>query len=692
MRLHHFAAQLAFAIILSAFAQLSLATAGGRCVGGVAGEQQTLPAHIEVRNATDNFRREPYFMSIGRGDRRVYHPISDAVLSPEKIFVGAAPNSVLAQSARFESSVFFGYRLAENKLRKNVVADRVHFNEAGEIVAVEVAHKLMRRELIRHSAGRKFYPLEKKRIQKLNGQLFDVLRNHPDFQEKLAEFVQDRGWPKTLAKKARLVYFDSAVFDVVGWARQNGYTKQELVDSGWAALHFDRQGRPEYRVLRGPSIKIPFVNAENKIVSFRTRNLEKEARSRYLSWPHNRSITNHNHKVEKELYNSNALNTAKGKTVVITEGEFKTIVANEFAPEIVTVGINGIHRISRLAIQKIVQSGAQEVIVLFDRDPVAKAIRRVDRVTDSQREAYDIALKLQAAGHSNVRVGRLPDVFSGDKVGLDDLILAKGPELFRKAVESALEPAAYAYETGIHPQLHRISRELSLRRRILKHYRFSEMRGGRKVDDQTVETLKEEIAQLKTEQAALLAKNYNGAYRFHQPDARYDHLPAVPHGKRSRAKERYRDEIVLLDYVLDANGCYGCLKSQVTLNDLNLAFYELQRGQPISNETIAKTLLRGLEYAKERSLPLQKSPENFYELMDLYLLGMLAEKFPTSDYSIEFRTKIYNALAGNPLEITFSVVSKSNEKVQAFAHLTARSEGIALNESPLPRTWNYLRP
>ena len=109
--------------------------------------------------------------------------------------------------------------------------------------------------------------------------------------------------------------------------------------------------------------------------------MDPEARTRYLSSPLNRSL-NTALPVQSRMYNSWKLGSAAGKTIVITEGEFKSAIATR-STGILHLGILGIHEFDESMLQAIVDAKPAKVIVVLDRDPKAMALQRVDEVTDS---------------------------------------------------------------------------------------------------------------------------------------------------------------------------------------------------------------------------------------------------------------------------------------------------------------------
>lgn len=410
----------------------------------------------------------------------------------------------------------FGYS-TNNEYRSIGPLNYIVMNKAGNVVEVGGGSKTLLEEFKNHLRGRKWTVKDDQTVHKINREIFKELRNHPEAQKQLQDFINKRGFPSGLAEQAQLVYFDKKILDLKAWATRNGYSYLQLRDAGWLSLSFDSNGRPYFRPTASNSIKIPFFK-KGEITLWRTRNLKVVNNGpKYLSWPLNRSIERA-WGVEETLFNGWKLNQAKGQVVVITEGEFKCLVA-EKTTGILTVGIPGISQFYGPMVKALVESEAKEIIVVLDRDPKGKALMRVDGISDSERAAYEIARELERAGAKNVRVGRLPDVFNGGKVGIDDLILSKGVEPYLQTLESAVTPVKYAEQISLDTRFQEI---LSGRQKIasaLKAYKNSVVRGGPRIS--ILDEHKVQLAHEKAEESfrEYLKKSFNNARRLDQPSS-----------------------------------------------------------------------------------------------------------------------------------------------------------------------------
>ncbi|MBX9765726.1 MAG: DUF3854 domain-containing protein, partial [Bdellovibrionales bacterium] len=315
-----------------------------------------------------------------------------------------------------------------------------------------------------HLRGRVLTKKEKARISFVNRKIFEELRHSPTALRGLSEFKEKRGWPEGLTEKNQVVLYDSALFNLVPWAKANQISHQDLVLAGWMRLSFDRNGKPRFSPRVRWAALIPFFDSKTgkEIVSWRMRQLSDNGGPKYLSWPKDRSYFDEDISSES-LFNSWKLPTVRGKQVILTEGEFKCMVT-EHILGVVALGIPGINQFTEAMAEKIKKSGPKEVIVMLDRDPRGKGYFNADGLTNTQREAYNIAMSLMRAG-VNVRIATVPNAFKGSKAGIDDVLLkaAEGKAIIERALLDAASPEVYARRTGIFPEL----MELKESRRLL---------------------------------------------------------------------------------------------------------------------------------------------------------------------------------------------------------------------------------
>jgi hypothetical protein len=131
--------------------------------------------------------------------------------------------------------------------------------------------------------------------------------------------------------------------------------------------------------------------------------------------------------------------------LLITEGEKKSLAADQHGFRCIGLGGVWAWQASRPEDKEGKKIGARELIEDFAA--VAWAGRRVFIVYDSdlaekaevQWAEWHLAEQLRSRG-ADVRVVRLPAATGGEKVGLDDFLVANGPEALAKLIDTAVAP------------------------------------------------------------------------------------------------------------------------------------------------------------------------------------------------------------------------------------------------------------
>ena len=358
-------------------------------------------------------------------------------------------------------------------------------------------------------------------IVEINRKIFSLLKKNASAAQKMKAFALARKWPEGFAEKLGVVYYDADAIQLEKWARENGYTPEQMVQSGW----FNKRDSKPYLEA---SIKIPYYADEKQtqIVIWKSRiinprpNLPKYLTSQAATLP----------LVNSNLYNAWELGLVKGKTLVMTEGEFKAAVATSMT-KVLHIGIPGITSIGDDMIQTIVHAEAEEIIIVLDRDPKSSGLMRLDEISDSQRAAYTIARRLQKAGQKKVRIGLLPDIFEGDKVGADDLLVSKGVALYQKTLSSALSPEEYAASLGFDPVFQDLHYQLQeVKRPFFSYHKAIEF------NLPVVRQLTEEEVKKGSDVLTDLQNTYNRYIhdilltdrRIDQPSYRYEIIPEPP--------------------------------------------------------------------------------------------------------------------------------------------------------------------
>ncbi len=465
-----------------------------------------------LRRATDARLKQPFTVLAydHQGDRLALPVAAQAYANTR--FTVAEPRAVTNELTFHEA--IFGYSI-NGEFRRIGPIDHLQLDEAGAIVEAGFCTHEVLREFLFHIRGRELDQPSRDRIAAIQQAVFSYLQSGEEWQRALSEFATSRGWPEGLADAAQLAYFDARTTDLKAWAQEQGFSEEEMCLAGWFELSFNKSGEAHYSVRDTHVIRIPYFR-HGRIEVWRTRNLraQRATSHKYTSWPLNRSIPDLLH-TEHKLYNGWLLNRARKRTLIITEGEFKCLVASHAGA--LAVGIPGITEVDESIVQALVQCRAKQYIVVLDRDPRGKGMMRVDGITDSQRASYQIAVRLIRAGARNVRVGFIPDVRNGDKVGLDDLILDRGPDALANLVRNAMPPEAYAQQVGLSQFFCRLLEVRQLLKKSLDQYSTSALRGGQQVDPAVLErtaTLQGEVQELYR---AYLRDRFHGARRIDQP-------------------------------------------------------------------------------------------------------------------------------------------------------------------------------
>lgn len=406
----------------------------------------------QLNSSLKEYEKYLFFIrpSVGTNNRKKYF---DFYRNPD--FLSDVEYKVSNHTHLFKNQFVYGYHKSHHdRMEKQLgrILD-IELTSSGQIKSLTFSSEKQRDHFKKHFLGVEFTKRRKDRILKINTEIFSQLKNIPAANAKVIEFEKSRGWHAGTAEKLGLVYYSRELFDIKTWAREKWLREKtpisynDLVDAGWLNVEFRNDGRPIYRENYDDSIKIPLYDLSNpsqsgQIASWRTRNLKSRPQlPKYLSWPKDRSLIEVEPLIE-EFYNSWQLEKAKGNKLVITEGEFKCAIGQMYTG-ILHLGLPGISQFNTSIKNKILAASPSEVIVLFDRDPKGKALFRIDLVTDSERASYLIAKELEAAG-IKVKVAYLPDVNSGGKVGIDDLILEKGAAAYLEALDQAVSPDEFA--------------------------------------------------------------------------------------------------------------------------------------------------------------------------------------------------------------------------------------------------------
>ncbi|MEK6772404.1 MAG: hypothetical protein AABY64_00570 [Bdellovibrionota bacterium] len=664
--------------------------------------QQTV---LSLRNSTDLRLKQPFQFRPPSHLRQLNLSFpTQAKAYEDTIFsISHSPTIALPSGTQIYKKIDFGYQ--KENFRRLANVNYIAVGENGKILEIGVGSKELLTELRSHIFGRALSIEELKVIEEINNKLISDLRKNPEAQKKLKEFAQKRNWPEGLEDVARLAYYSENIISIQQWANSNGYSLAQMRDAGWGLMKFDESGRPFYDIPKEESIKIPYFSSNNQsgIPIWRTRNIEKrDDGKKYIGWQMDRSI-DREYAPNETLYNAWNLNKAEGKTIVITEGEFKCLVANQ-TTGILTLGIPGITQFDNNLAKAIVQAKPKEVIVVLDRDPRGKGLMRTDGITDSQRAAYIIAQQIKQAGFSQVKVGILPDAFDGAKVGIDDLILAKGTEPYLKTLSQAVTPEEYARQISLDPKLNQLQTRFQALSKSWENYHKSKARGGPSLSAKDVGLVNLELQKAKKEYFNYLALHYKGARSLNQASVQFpsipqlgilpESFPVVATTRKGKSVDAgfFANEVLLMDFVSsDANlaSCKpGPCSSFIATRNEVLSLIS-GSGTATKNPDLLAAFQKGKEIAEQDGF-VQKTISDAETVM---LAGYLLHDFPRDEYKMEFNVKIRSPIQSHVEELVPLVVYKiSNGSTVAMARLRTTPLENDLKNYIFTRIGNYLRP
>lgn len=549
-------------------------------------------------------------------------------------FIVGLPN--LNSNNQVIQNIEFGY-LTRDRFQFIAKIEAIEIDSNGKIINVFSKTSEVMSELKAHLFGREFSQKERLSIQNINKLIFKELSENQNAKLKLTEFAKSRKWPEGIVESGKLIYFSEEILDLKNWAKQNGFTFQQMKDAGWFRKSFSSIGKPIYRVSGSNTIKIPyFEDAEQTQINlWRTRTLDKTNPDlpKYLSWPLDRSW-DRKFAVNDLLYNGWKLNKAKNKTVIVTEGEFKCMVAEKMS-DFIVVGLPGITQFDDVILNALLRSEAKEIIIILDRDPIAKGMQRVDGVSDSERAAYSIGKQIKDAGYKNVRVGLLPDAFNGEKVGIDDLILAKGVEPFLQTVRNAMSVEKYADVVGIDKSFQDILITRQKLSKTLRQYESNIKRGGSQVDENILLQARKKLDDLISLERLILSQKYNQARNILQNDYKYTSI-----GSKLGFQSK--------NGVFDSNG--ELYQSQIFDEEILYLSYAPKEIDP----NLCKP---------SPCLPMQISSD---EVEQKFVNEILQPIFPEDEYQYLFNSRTN---AKNSIEIPIIILKKKNNKAVAFITL-----------------------
>lgn len=602
--------------------------------------------------------------------------------------------------------LYFGYDKNLGKLRgvSNAASQRyegpinyLEVDNEGNILSISFPSEASKDWFWKHFKGEEIDKNKRQDIRDLQNAYFNALAVSDNLQEegdkfstKLDKFFQEREWPQDLIEvlKEQLFYvnydFETAAPIIHSWI--DG-TKAEFKDNpsefkeflydldlaGIIRIQFDKEkGDLSYTIEKKECILIGYTSknlktGELEVSSFRRRvKNPKKGSPKYLSSPKNYSVIN-DVPPEDQLY---GLAQLKGQVIVISEGEITIDGHTLSISEMPGVSIPGITQMTDKLIKSLKDSGVEKIYICMDYDPVGKGMSRTDGVTDSDRAALNIALNCEKLG-MDAKIITLPNIFQGNKVGIDDLILSDegnaGLDAYKKALNSPLAIAEYAEIKGINLELNDINNLYQSFRRSIEKYNIAKDRGGKILPDETVEEITNTLAELEELRSAKFAelylgrKNYNQSYykneqvgasnkfceeniyfvnedgEFIQPD-KFTHnigvISLMPGNTPTTEPGRFNKGEIKTNPLNN-----GTIRSMQRVQGVNLSdMHSFLRGEEINNERFNQILENGMKRLSVESRDeLIENPRKFSAVISA---GYLHENYSEDSFQFDFGIKV----------------------------------------------------
>jgi DNA primase len=227
-------------------------------------------------------------------------------------------------------------------------------------------------------------------------------------------YLQGRGMGSEVAKSWKIGYAPDA-WDAMGaFARDRGFAREELLQSGLVKLRSEDQPQGEfYDRFRG-RVMIPICNDTGEVIAFSGRVLEKDAKAaKYINSPETILFTKGAvlfglHKSKRALIDRNS--------AIVCEGQLDLITAFESGVQNV-VAAQGTAFTDRQA--KKLKQYVEEVVLCFDSDAAGE-------------KAAERSLSALLAANLAIRVATMP---AGEDP--DSLIRGQGADAFRERIGAA---------------------------------------------------------------------------------------------------------------------------------------------------------------------------------------------------------------------------------------------------------------
>jgi hypothetical protein len=653
-----------------------------------------------LERTIDPVFKYPLVLTSSMEGKKTELPVSIDAYSSTKYTVGTEP-TCSTEGTTVHRNVSMSY-LVQGKPKPFGKVSFLVTDSTGQVLEVGASSEKTLKVFRENVFGRDYTPEDLERLYTVNEKLISALRAEPTCAEKLADFVANREHEPEWADDAKLAYYNPRSFDILRWARQNDIAFEDLYHAGFV----DRTVTDEkvsYRAKSEPVIFIPFSDDNGRIVLWRMRVINpEEGKPKYRSAPLERA-DRFPPSVHRELYQAHLLKDVRGKPLIITEGEFKCMVATQLTG-IATVGITGITQVTDLIIKKIIEAGPSQVIVLLDRDPQGKGDYRTDSLTDSERAAFLIAQRLIRAGHPNVTVGTIPDRFNGDKCGIDDFLLdinktegkAAVKTQLEQIIKDSLEPQLWLAKRSNDPGLQEVLAREQRLRQVIRDFSGHLRRSGDyppgskelKDAEGSLQKAQEMLDSLSASKKRHLKENYGGARRITQPPMEYltlfptdeihdhDRKCVVTQSGRILPLTKFDDHIIshrVIPTDLPHHRREPDSEAQGLPFDFSMAQLSSLFHHPKEDSRVAELYRRGSEILEAKDFRNSWNPKKMAhtEFVHRVLVGWLAQRYPPSEYRYEQDvrlTKVYPSHFEDIVTIPLAIF-KQGYKPVAFCFL-----------------------
>ncbi|HWB60399.1 MAG TPA: DNA primase [Chthoniobacteraceae bacterium] len=226
------------------------------------------------------------------------------------------------------------------------------------------------------------------------------------------DYLKGRGFTSEVAKAWKIGYAPDAWDALSGWAVSQGFTREEIRQSGLVSSR-EEGGGDFYDRFRG-RVMFPICNDQGEVIAFSGRVLDADAKAaKYVNSPETMLFTKGNvlfglHKSKRPLIDKRVAIVLEGQIDLISA--FEAGIQNVIAPQGTAFTEKQAHILKRYV---------EEVVLCFDSDTAGQ-------------KAADRSLPSLLGENLSVRVAALP---AGDDP--DSLIRKKGAEAFTALIDGA---------------------------------------------------------------------------------------------------------------------------------------------------------------------------------------------------------------------------------------------------------------